>query len=58
MHNFIVEKECDDSMYDQEKEFQGNFVVPQPGPLATFAIFLQVYHRLRDRATQTNCKKI
>jgi hypothetical protein len=32
MHNMIVEEERDDSVYDQEWDFQGELVAPNPIP--------------------------
>jgi hypothetical protein len=43
MHNMIVEEERDDSVYDQGWNFQGELVVPNPGPVF-FQDFLHAHH--------------
>jgi hypothetical protein len=50
MHNMIVEKKCDDSVYDQGWDFQGELVAPNPAP-SSFQEFLHTHHEIRDRAT-------
>jgi hypothetical protein len=50
MHNMIVEEECDDSVYDQGRDFQRELVAPNHRA-ASFQEFLNMYHDIRDRAT-------
>jgi hypothetical protein len=50
MHNIIVEEEHDDSVYDQEWDFQGELVALNPVP-SSFYKFLYTHHEIRDRTT-------
>jgi hypothetical protein len=50
MHNMIVAEERDDTVYNQEWDFQGELVAPNPRP-ASFQNFLHVHHKIQDRAT-------
>jgi hypothetical protein len=43
MHNMIVEKGHDDSVYDQGWDFQHELVAPNPGP-TLFREFLHAHH--------------
>jgi hypothetical protein len=57
MHNMIIEEECDDSVYDQGWDFQGELVAANPGP-ASFVDFLHAHHEIRDREPTTPSMKI
>jgi hypothetical protein len=46
MHNMIVNEERDDIKYGQGWEFEGELAMPQSGPLAYFADFLQMHHEM------------
>jgi hypothetical protein len=56
MHNMIVEKECDDTIYGLEWDFQGKLVAPNPGP-ASFQDFLHAHHEIRVRTTHHGLHK-
>jgi hypothetical protein len=45
MHNMIIEKEHDDSVYDQGWDFQGELVAPNPVP-SSFQEFLYTHHEI------------
>ena len=48
MHNMIVEDECDDMIFDQGFDYQGENVEPLYHEPATFEQFIQFHHELRD----------
>jgi hypothetical protein len=55
MCNIIVKNECDDNLCSQEWDFQDELIEPTAGP---FQQFVHVHHKIRDRATHTDIKKI
>jgi hypothetical protein len=46
----IVQEERDGNISDQDSEFEGELVEPQPGALS-WVLFLHMHHTLRDRTT-------
>jgi hypothetical protein len=56
MHNMIVGEECDDNIYDQVWDFQGELIAPNPR-LTSFQEFLHAHHEIRDRATHIDLHK-
>jgi hypothetical protein len=56
-HNMIIEDECDDNMYDQGWKFEGKLITPRSSPSVDFADFLQVHHKMRDRATHNRLQQ-
>ena len=57
MHNMIVEDERDDArLFDQDWEFQGEFVEPIPGP-ASFQEYLHVLDEMTDKVTHIQLQK-
>ena len=51
MHNMTVENERSNEIYNQGFQFQGDNVVHEHGGAATFAVFTQVHHQMRNWET-------
>jgi hypothetical protein len=46
----VLKDECDESLYDQVQDFQGEFIEPEARP-TMFPKFLHVQYEIFDRAT-------
>ncbi|KAM3292677.1 hypothetical protein ACQJBY_036405 [Aegilops geniculata] len=54
MHNMIVEDECDESIFDQGFDYQGENIEPLHQDPATFEQFAQFHREMRDWHTHVN----